>query len=107
MGSEMCIRDRPKRGFTNIFRKDYAEVNLGRIQAAVDSGRLDAKQPVDADALIAAGIIGKAKDGVRLLAKGSLKAKLEVHAAGASKAAVGAVEAAGGSVVLAAQPAAE
>lgn len=108
-GGQMPIHRRlPKRGFTNIFRKDYAEVNLGRIQAAVDSGRLDAKQPVNADALIAAGIIGKAKDGVRLLAKGSLKAKIEVHAAGASKAAIGAVEAAGGSVVLASpQPAAE
>jgi large subunit ribosomal protein L15 len=107
-GGQMPIHRRlPKRGFTNIFRKDYAEVNLGRIQAAVDAGKLDASKPVNADALISAGVIGKAKDGVRVLAKGALSTKIEIHAAGASKAAVSAVEAAGGSVVMATAPAAE
>ena len=108
-GGQMPIHRRlPKRGFTNIFRKDFAEVNLGRIQAAVDSGKLDASKPVNADELMSAGVIGKAKDGVRVLAKGSISAKVEIHAVGASKAAISAIEAAGGSVVIAAAaPAAE
>ena len=91
----------PKRGFNNIFRKNYVEVNVGRIQSAVDAGKLDAKQPVDAAALVAAGVISKAKDGVRLLAKGELKASVNLHVAGASKAAAALVEKAGGSVTVA------
>ena len=100
-GGQMPIHRRlPKRGFTNIFRKKYVEVNLGRLQAAIDSGRLDAGKPVDAAALVGAGVISKARDGVRILAKGELKAKkIEIHAAGASKTAVAAVEAAGGKIV--------
>jgi len=100
-GGQMPIHRRlPKRGFTNIFRKKYVEVNLGRLQAAIDSGRLDAGKPVDAAALVGAGVISKARDGVRILAKGELTAKrIEIHAAGASKAAVAAVEAAGGKIV--------
>ena len=100
-GGQMPIHRRlPKRGFTNIFRKKYVEVNLGRMQAAIDSGRLDAGKPVDAAALVGAGVISKARDGVRILAKGELTAKkIEIHAAGASKAAVIAVEAAGGKIV--------
>ena len=100
-GGQMPIHRRlPKRGFTNIFRKKYVEVNLGRLQAAIDSGRLDAGKPVDAVALVGAGVISKARDGVRILAKGELTAKkIEIHAAGASKAAVAAVEAAGGKIV--------
>ncbi len=100
-GGQMPIHRRlPKRGFTNIFRKKYVEVNLGRLQAAIDSGRLDAGKPVDAAALVGAGLISKARDGVRILAKGELTAKkIEIHAAGASKAAVAAVEAAGGKIV--------
>ena len=100
-GGQMPIHRRlPKRGFTNIFRKTYVEVNLGRLQAAIDSGRLDAGKPVDAAALVGAGVISKARDGVRILAKGELTAKkIEIHAAGASKAAVAAVEAAGGKIV--------
>ena len=100
-GGQMPIHRRlPKRGFTNIFRKKYVEVNLGRLQAAIDSGRLDADKPVDAAALVGAGVISKARDGVRILAKGELTAKkIEIHAAGASKAAVAAVEAAGGKIV--------
>jgi len=100
-GGQMPIHRRlPKRGFTNIFRKKFVEVNLQRLQKAVDDGRLDAKKPVDTAALIAAGVIRREKDGVRILAKGSLKAKLEIHAAGASKAAAEAVEKAGGKIVL-------
>lgn len=101
-GGQMPIHRRlPKRGFTNIFRKNYVEVNLGRMQAAIDSGKLDAGKPVDAEALVNAGVISKACDGVRILAKGELKSKkVEIHAAGASKAAIAAVEAAGGKVVI-------
>ena len=100
-GGQMPIHRRlPKRGFTNIFRKKYVEVNLGRLQAAIDSGRLDAGKPVDAAALVGAGVISKALDGVRILGKGELTAKkIEIHAAGASRSAIAAVEAAGGKIV--------
>ena len=100
-GGQMPIHRRlPKRGFNNIFRKDYVEVNLGRIQAAVDAGKLDSKKPVDPVTLVAAGVISKARDGVRILGKGELKAKVELHAAGASQTAIAAVEKAGGKIVL-------
>ncbi|MGB1895294.1 MAG: 50S ribosomal protein L15 [Candidatus Puniceispirillaceae bacterium] len=100
-GGQMPIHRRlPKRGFNNIFRKDYVEVNLGRIQAAIDAGKLDSKKPVDAVTLVAAGVISKARDGVRILGKGELKAKVELHAAGASQTAIAAVEKAGGKIVL-------
>ncbi len=100
-GGQMPIHRRlPKRGFTNIFRKNYVEVNLGRIQSAVDDGKLDSNKPVDAAMLVYAGVISKARDGVRILGKGQLKAKVELHAAGASKSAVEAVEKAGGKIVL-------
>ena len=100
-GGQMPIHRRlPKRGFTNIFRRNYVEVNLGRIQSAVDAGKLDSKKPVDAAMLVEAGVISKARDGVRILGKGELKAKVELHAAGASKSAVEAVEKAGGKIVL-------
>jgi large subunit ribosomal protein L15 len=100
-GGQMPIHRRlPKRGFTNIFRKNYVEVNLGRIQSAVDAGKLDSKKPVDAAMLVEAGVISKARDGVRILGKGELKAKVELHAAGASKSAVEAVEKVGGKIVL-------
>jgi large subunit ribosomal protein L15 len=100
-GGQMPIHRRlPKRGFNNIFRKDFVEVNIGRIQTAIDAGKLDIKKPVDATVLVAAGVISKARDGVRILAKGELKAKVEVHAAGASQSAIAAVEKAGGKIVL-------
>ena len=101
-GGQMPIHRRlPKRGFNNIFRKNYVEVNLGRLQAAIDAGKLDTSKPVDIAALLGAGVISKPRDGVRILAKGELKAKkVEIHAAGASKAAIAAVEAAGGKIVL-------
>ena len=101
-GGQMPIHRRlPKRGFNNIFRKNYVEVNLGRLQTAIDAGKLDASKPVDTAALLNAGVISKPRDGIRILAKGELKAKkVEIHAAGASKAAITAVEAAGGNIVL-------
>ena len=100
-GGQMPIHRRlPKRGFTNIFRKQYVEVNLGRLQAAIDAGKLDAKKAIDAEALIAAGLVRRELDGIRLLAKGELKAKVEITVAGASKPAVEAVEKAGGKVNL-------
>ena len=101
-GGQMPIHRRlPKRGFNNIFRKKYAVVNLGRLQAAVDAGKLDAKKPMDAAALVGAGLISKARDGVRILAKGELTTKkVEIHAAGASKAAAEAVEKMGGKIIV-------
>lgn len=100
-GGQMPLDRRlPKRGFKNIFRRGYVVVNLGRLQAAVDAGKLDAKKPVDQAALTAAGVITNPRDGIRLLAKGALKAKLNMTVAGASKAAVAAVERAGGSVAV-------
>ena len=101
-GGQMPIHRRlPKRGFNNVFRKNYVEVNLGRLQAAIDAGKLDAKKPVDSAALLAAGVISKPRDGVRILGTGELTTKkVEIHAAGASKAAIAAVEKAGGKIVV-------
>ena len=90
----------PKRGFKNIFAKSYATVSLGRIQTAIDAKKLDAKKTVDAAALVEAGVIRRAKDGVRLLSDGELKTKVSFDLAGASKAALEKVEKAGGSVKL-------
>jgi len=107
-GGQMPIYRRlPKRGFNNIFRKDYRTVNIGRVQQAIDAKKLDAGQTVDAAALVAAGLIKSARDGVRLLAKGELSAKITIEVAGASKAAVEAVEKAGGKVIVPEKPAAE
>lgn len=98
-GGQMPLHMRiPKRGFNNIFAKDYAEVNLGLVQKFIDAGKLDAKAVIDHAALKAAGLARGGKDGVRLLAKGELKAKAKFVVAGASKGAVAAVEKAGGSV---------
>jgi large subunit ribosomal protein L15 len=101
-GGQMPIHRRlPKRGFNNaVHRTAYDIVNLGRLQAAVDAGRLEAGSVVDADALIAAGLLRRKRNPIRLLGKGELKAKLTIHAAAASKSAIAAVEQAGGSVVL-------
>ena len=99
-GGQMPLHMRiPKRGFNNIFAKDYAEVNLGAIQKAIDSGKLTATD-LDQAALNAAGLTRGGKDGVRLLAKGELKAKLTFTVAGASKSAIEAVEKAGGTVTI-------
>ncbi|NNG05306.1 MAG: 50S ribosomal protein L15 [Inquilinus sp.] len=107
-GGQMPLYRRlPKRGFNNPMRLSYAVVNLGRLQKAIDAKKLDAKGMIDAAGLQAAGLVGKLGDGVRLLAKGELKAKIEIQVAGASKAAVEAVEKAGGKVVVAARRAAK
>ena len=100
-GGQMPLHMRlPKRGFNNIFAKDYAEVNVVAIQKAIDAGKLDAKGTLDHDALKAAGLARGGKDGVRVLGKGELKAKLALKIAGASKGAREAIEKAGGSIEL-------
>ncbi|UWF65765.1 MULTISPECIES: 50S ribosomal protein L15 [unclassified Brucella] len=100
-GGQMPIYRRlPKRGFTNIFAKSFNVVSLGRIQAAIDAGKLDAKAVVNLDSLKAAGVIRRAKDGVRILSDGELKAKVAFEVAGASKVAVEKIEKAGGSIKL-------
>ena len=100
-GGQMPLHMRlPKRGFNNIFAKDYAEVNVGMIQKAIDAGTLPADGTIDQAALRSAGLSRGGKDGIRLLGKGSLTAKLAFRVAGASKGAREAVEAAGGSIEL-------
>ena len=100
-GGQMPLHRRlPKRGFTNIFAKNFNEVGLGRVQQAIDAGKLDAKAAVTAETMRAAGIIKRVKDGVRLLSNGELKAAVAFELAGASKSAVAAVEKIGGSVKI-------
>jgi large subunit ribosomal protein L15 len=100
-GGQMPLHRRlPKRGFNAPFSTDYNEVNLGRLQQAVEAGKLDASQPVTLEALIAAGVCSKARDGVKILGNGELSAKLNLEVAAASKSAVAAIEKAGGSVKL-------
>jgi len=100
-GGQMPLHRRiPKRGFTNVARLDMVELNLGRLQAAIDAGKLDAKGTIDAAALKAAGVIRRERDGVRLLGKGEIKTAVTISVAGASASAVAAVEKAGGKVVL-------
>ena len=99
-GGQMPLYMRmPKRGFNNPFALKLAEVNLWRLQDAIDAGKLDASKPVDAAALIVAGVIRRELDGVRLLGEGELKAKLDMTVWSASASAVKAVEAAGGTLV--------
>ena len=100
-GGQMPLHRRlPKRGFNAPFSTDYNEVNLGRLQQAVEAGKLDAGKPVTIEALIAAGVCAKARDGVKILGNGELTAKLTLEVAAASKSAVAAIEKAGGSVKL-------
>ncbi len=100
-GGQMPLYQRlPKRGFNKPNRKSYAVVNLGLIQKFVDAKKLDIKKPIDAAALIESGLLRRELDGVRLLAKGEITAKLDLHVAGASKTAIEAVEKAGGTVTL-------
>ena len=108
-GGQMPLHMRlPKRGFNNPFGKDYAEVNIGALQKAIDEGKLDKGATLDQAALNAAGLTRGGKDGVRVLGKGSLSAKLNLKVAGVSKGAREAIEAAGGSVeVIEVVPAAE
>ena len=100
-GGQMPLHMRlPKRGFNNIFARDYAEVNIGAVQKAIDAGKLETKGTLDHGALKAAGLARGGRDGVRLLGKGELKAKLAFKVAGVSKGAREAVEKAGGSIEL-------
>ncbi len=100
-GGQMPLYRRlPKRGFNNIFRKEFAEVNIGRLQTAIDAGKLDAKKPLTMVLLSEAGLVTQMRDGVRLLGKGELTAKVEIEVSGASKTALAAVEKAGGKVTV-------
>ena len=100
-GQTPLHRRLPKRGFNNkIFRKDFKVVNLGRLQAALDSGKLKADDTLDGAALVSSGLLRRLGDGVRLLAKGELRAAITIEVAGASEAAIAAVEKAGGKVIL-------
>jgi len=104
-GGQMPLYMRlPKRGFNQPNRARFAEVNIGRIQEAIDSGKLDAAATIDADALVRAGLVRRKLDGVRVLGVGDLNARVVLDVAGASKSAVKAVEAAGGSVTLSRPP---
>ena len=108
-GGQMPLHMRmPKRGFNNINRKEFAEVNLWRIEQAIAAGKLDPKKAIDAAALVSSGILRRAKDGVKLLGKGELKSKIEITVWSASASARAAVEKAGGTVTATRpEPAAE
>ena len=100
-GGQMPLHRRlPKRGFNNIFRVEFAEINLDRIQQAVDSKLIDVKETVNAESLVKSGVVRRAKGGIRLLGRGELKAKLNIEVHGASKSAIAAVEKAGGTVKI-------
>src|SRR5580692_2541736 len=106
-GGQMPLHMRmPKRGFNNPGAKKLVEVNLWRLSQAIDAGKLDASQPIDAAVLIAAGVIRRERDGVRLLGEGELKAKLDITVYSASASAAEAVKAAGGSLTTTAKTAA-
>ncbi|MFZ1416412.1 MAG: 50S ribosomal protein L15 [Defluviicoccus sp.] len=100
-GGQMPLYRRlPKRGFKSLFRCDFVEVNLDRLQAAIDAGKLDAAVPIDEGAMQTAGLFKRRRDGVRLLGRGALSAKVAIEVAGATKSAVAAVEKAGGTVTI-------
>ena len=100
-GGQMPLHRRlPKRGFNNIFRLDFAEINLDRLQQAIDAKLVDVKETVTVESLVKSGVIRRAKDGLRLLGRGELTAKIAIEVHGASKSAVAAVEKAGGTVKI-------
>ncbi|WP_315776625.1 MULTISPECIES: 50S ribosomal protein L15 [unclassified Bradyrhizobium] len=100
-GGQMPMHRRlPKRGFNNIFALDFVEINLDRIQQAIDAKKLDASSVINAEALVKSGALRRPKDGVRLLGRGELTAKINIEVHGASKSAIAAVEKAGGTVKL-------
>ena len=100
-GGQMPMHRRlPKRGFNNVFRLEFVEVNLDRIQQAIDAKAIDAAQAINAESLVKAGVLRRAKAGVRLLGRGEIKAKVNIEVHGASKSAVAAVEKAGGTVKI-------
>ncbi len=108
-GGQLPIYRRlPKRGFTNVNRKEYAPLNLGSLEAAFEAGKLDAGQPITEALLQGAGLVRLGKvDGVRLLAKGSITRAINIEVAGASAAAITAIEQAGGSITTLVKPKAE
>ncbi len=107
-GGQMPLYRRlPKRGFNKPNAKKFAVVNLGQLQAFVDAGKLDAKAEITEDLLVESGVVRRKLDGVRVLAKGEIKAKLKLSVTGASKAAVAAVEKAGGALTVTTASAAE
>jgi len=107
-GGQMPIYRRlPKRGFVNVFAKHFNVVSLGRIQQALDSGKLDASATINSETLKAAGIIRRPKDGIRILSDGDLKSKLDFDVAGASKAAIEKIEKLGGSITVSVKEVAE
>ena len=100
-GGQMPLHRRlPKRGFNNVFRVEYAEINLDRLQDAIDSKLIDVKDTVNAESLVKSGVVRRAKGGIRLLGRGEIKAKINIEVHGASKSAVAAVEKAGGTVTI-------
>ncbi|MCK1652189.1 MULTISPECIES: 50S ribosomal protein L15 [unclassified Bradyrhizobium] len=100
-GGQMPLHRRlPKRGFNNIFRIEFAEINLDRLQDAVDAKKIDTGSVVNVESLVKAGVLRRAKGGLRLLGRGEFKAKLNIEVHGASKTAIAAVEKAGGSVKI-------
>jgi len=100
-GGQMPLHMRmPKRGFRNIFGTDFAHVNLGRVQKAIDEKKLDAGQKITAETLRKAGLASRSRDGIRLLGDGEIKAKIDIEVAGASASAKAAVEKAGGTITL-------
>ena len=100
-GQTPLHRRLPKRGFKMLFAKHYVELNIGRLQQAIDAGRLDAKKPITEFVLRESGLVTRPRDGVRLLGKGEIKAKVMLTVTGASASAIAAVEKAGGKVILA------
>ena len=104
-GGQMPIYRRvPKRGFQNPTRVEYAEVNIGRLQKAIEEGRLDAAKTVDTEALIGSGLVRRALAGIRLLGHGAITSAVTIEVAGATKGAIAAVEQAGGKVVVLGAP---
>jgi large subunit ribosomal protein L15 len=100
-GGQMPLHRRlPKRGFNNVFRLDFAEINLDRLQEAIDAKLVDVGSVVTAESLVKTGVLRRAKDGLRLLGRGELKSKLNIEVHGASKSAIAAVEKAGGTVKI-------
>jgi large subunit ribosomal protein L15 len=100
-GGQMPLHRRlPKRGFNNVFALKFVEINLDRLQQAIDAKRLDASATINAEALVKSRVLRRAKDGVRLLGRGEIKAKVNIEVHGASQSAVAAVEKAGGSVKI-------
>jgi large subunit ribosomal protein L15 len=100
-GGQMPLHRRlPKRGLNNIFRLEFVEINLDRLQQAIDAKLIDTKDTLNAESLVKAGVLRRARDGVRLLGRGEIKAKVNIEVHGASKSAVAAVEKAGGTVKI-------